>query len=159
VVIPSLPGHGSSGKPTDLGWNPERVAHAWIELMSGLGYTRYVAQGGDWGNTVIEQMALLAPPGLLAIHTNMHGAVPADIAQAPLSGEQPQSLSADERQAYGQLKFFYDNGLGYAQEISHGRKHCMRWTIRRLALPLGCSTMTLAVMNSSREPSPAKRSV
>ena len=119
VVIPSLPGHGFSGKPTDLGWNPVRVAHAWIELMNRLGYSRYVAQGGDWGNAVTEQMALIAPPGLLGIHTNMPGAVPANIAQALLVGEQPPGLSADEHRAYGQLKFFYDNGLGYAQEMSH----------------------------------------
>jgi pimeloyl-ACP methyl ester carboxylesterase len=119
VVIPSLPGHGFSGKPTDLGWNPVRVAQAWIVLMNRLGYSRYVAQGGDWGNAVTEQMALLEPPGLLGIHTNMPGAVPADIAQALLSGEQPPGLSADEHHAYDQLKFFYDNGLGYAQEMSH----------------------------------------
>jgi len=119
VVIPSLPGHGFSGKPTDLGWNPVRVAHAWIVLMNRLGYSRYVAQGGDWGNAVTEQMALLAPPGLLGIHTNMPGAVPPDIAEALLSGEQPAGLSTDEHHAYEQLKFFYDNGLGYAQEMSH----------------------------------------
>jgi pimeloyl-ACP methyl ester carboxylesterase len=119
VVIPSLPGHGFSGKPTDLGWNPVRVAHAWIVLMHRLGYSRYVAQGGDWGNAVTEQMALLAPPGLLGIHTNMPGAVPPDIAQALLSDEQPSGLSTDEHRAYEQLKFFYDNGLGYAQEMSH----------------------------------------
>jgi pimeloyl-ACP methyl ester carboxylesterase len=120
VVIPSLPGHGFSGKPTDLGWNPVRVARAWIVLMNRLGYTRYVAQGGDWGNAVTEQMALIAPPGLLGIHTNMPGAVPQDIARALLSGDPPPpNLGADEQRAYGQLKFFYDNGLGYAQEMSH----------------------------------------
>jgi pimeloyl-ACP methyl ester carboxylesterase len=119
VVIPSLPGHGFSGKPTDLGWNPVRIAHAWIVLMDRLGYSRYVAQGGDWGNAVTEQMALIAPPGLLGIHTNMPGAVPPDIAKALLSGERPSNLSTDENRAYDQLKFFYDNGLGYAQEMSH----------------------------------------
>jgi pimeloyl-ACP methyl ester carboxylesterase len=119
VVIPSLPGHGFSGKPTELGWNPVRIAHAWIELMNRLGYTRYVAQGGDWGNAVTEQMALIAPAGLLGIHTNMPGAVPPSIAQALLIGDEPPNLSADEHRAYGQLKFFYDNGLGYAQEMSH----------------------------------------
>ena len=97
VVIPSLPGHGFSGKPTDLGWNPVRIAHAWIELMNRLGYSRYVAQGGDWGNAVTEQMALIAPPGLLGIHTNMPGAVPAGIAQALLSSERPSNLSTDEK--------------------------------------------------------------
>jgi pimeloyl-ACP methyl ester carboxylesterase len=119
VVIPSLPGHGFSGKPTDLGWNPVRIAHAWIVLMDRLGYSRYVAQGGDWGNAVTEQMALIAPRGLLGIHTNMPGAVPPDIAKALLSGERPSNLSTDENRAYDQLKFFYDNGLGYAQEMSH----------------------------------------
>jgi pimeloyl-ACP methyl ester carboxylesterase len=119
VVIPSLPGHGFSGKPTDLGWNPVRIAHAWIELMNRLGYSRYVAQGGDWGNAVTEQMALIAPTGLLGIHTNMPGAVPPNIAQALLAGGEPPNLSADEHRAYDQLKFFYDNGLGYAQEMSH----------------------------------------
>ena len=119
VVIPSLPGHGFSGKPTDIGWNPARIARAWIALMDRLGYSRYVAQGGDWGNAVTEQMALIAPPGLLGIHTNMPGAVPANIAKALLSDERPSNLSSDENRAYDQLKFFYDNGLGYAQEMSH----------------------------------------
>ena len=82
VVIPSLPGHGFSGKPTATGWDPIRIARAWIVLMQRLGYTRYVAQGGDWGNAVTEQMALLTPPGLLGIHTNMPATVPADIAKA-----------------------------------------------------------------------------
>jgi pimeloyl-ACP methyl ester carboxylesterase len=119
VVIPSLPGHGFSGKPTDLGWNPLRIAHAWVVLMNRLGYSRYVAQGGDWGNAVTEQMAVIAPPGLLGIHTNMPGAVPVDIAKALLSDERPSNLSTDENRAYDQLEFFYDKGLGYAQEMSH----------------------------------------
>jgi pimeloyl-ACP methyl ester carboxylesterase len=119
VVIPSLPGHGFSGKPTDLGWNPVRVAQAWIVLMKRLGYTRYVAQGGDWGNAVTEQMALLAPPELIGIHTNMPATVPEDIANALLSGNRPAGLSSDESHAYDQLDFFYSNGLGYAQEMSH----------------------------------------
>ena len=120
VVIPSLPGHGFSGKPTDLGWNPVRVAHAWIELMNRLGYSRYVAQGGDWGNAVTEQMALLAPPGLLGIHTNMPATVPADVETALHSGEPaPSGLSDDERRAYDQLDFFYKHGLGYAQEMAN----------------------------------------
>ncbi len=119
VVIPSLPGHGFSGKPTALGWDPVRVARAWIVLMKRLGYTRYVAQGGDWGNAVTEQMALLAPPELLGIHTNMPAAVPTDIAKALLSSSPvPAGLSADERHAYEQLDSFYRTGLGYAQEMS-----------------------------------------
>jgi len=119
VVIPSLPGHGFSGKPTDLGWNPVRVARAWIVLMKRLGYTRYVAQGGDWGNAVTEQMALIAPPELIGIHTNMPAAVPSAIAEALLTGNRPTGLSSDENRAYDQLDFFYSNGLGYAQEMSH----------------------------------------
>ncbi len=89
VVIPSLPGHGFSGKPTATGWDPIRIARAWIVLMERLGYTRYVAQGGDWGNAVTEQMALLTPPGLLGIHTNMAATVPDDIQSALDAGDPP----------------------------------------------------------------------
>src|SRR5947209_6171945 len=101
VVIPSLPGHGFSGKPTTTGWDPIRIAHAWIALMQRLGYTRYVAQGGDWGNAVTEQMALLKPEGLLGIHTNMPATIPDDIATALASGSPaPANLSADEQYAW-----------------------------------------------------------
>jgi pimeloyl-ACP methyl ester carboxylesterase len=119
VVIPSLPGYGFSAAPTALGWDPVRIARAWIVLMQRLGYTRYVAQGGDWGNAVTEQMALLAPPGLIGIHTNMPATVPDGIAKAlETGGVPPPGLSADERYAYGQLDFFYKHGLAYAQEMS-----------------------------------------
>ena len=118
VVIPSLPGYGFSGKPTTIGWEPVRIAHAWIELMKRLGYKRYVAQGGDWGNAVSETMALIAPPELLGIHTNMPATVPADISKALSSGGAvPSDLSADEKNAYQQLDFFYKKGLGYANEM------------------------------------------
>jgi pimeloyl-ACP methyl ester carboxylesterase len=105
VVIPSMPGYGFSGKPTSTGWGPERMARAWAELMKRLGYTRYVAQGGDWGAFVVDQMGLQAPAGLLAIHTNMPATVPADVDEALQAGDPPPSgLSADERRAYEQLE-------------------------------------------------------
>ena len=105
VVIPSMPGYGFSGKPTSTGWGPERIARAWAELMKRLGYTRYVAQGGDWGAFVVDQMGLQAPAGLLAIHTNMAATVPADVDKALQAGDPPPSgLSAEERRAYEQLE-------------------------------------------------------
>lgn len=120
LVIPSLPGHGFSGKPTALGWDPQRIARAWIVLMKRLGYSRYVAQGGDWGNAVTEQMAVIAPPELLGIHTNMPATVPDDITKAlQPGGSRPSSMSADERYAYDQLDDFYKHGLGYAIEMSN----------------------------------------
>jgi pimeloyl-ACP methyl ester carboxylesterase len=118
IVIPSLPGHGFSGKPTTTGWDPIRIAGAWIELMDRLGYSRYVAQGGDWGNAVTEQMALKRPAGLLGIHTNMPATVPADIETRLQSGDPPPAdLSEDERYAWDQLDFFYKHGLAYSQEM------------------------------------------
>jgi pimeloyl-ACP methyl ester carboxylesterase len=104
VVIPSMPGYGFSGKPTSTGWGPERMGRAWAKLMKRLGYTRYVAQGGDWGAFVVDQMGLQAPEGLLAIHTNYPGSVPADVYTALVAGDPPPSgLSAEERRAYEQL--------------------------------------------------------
>jgi pimeloyl-ACP methyl ester carboxylesterase len=119
VVIPSLPGYGFSGKPTASGWGPNRIASAWTVLMKRLGYTRFVAQGGDWGNSVTEFMALQTPPELIGIHTNMAATVPADIERALQTGAPPpQVLSDDEKRAWDQLDFFYKHGLGYAQEMS-----------------------------------------
>ena len=119
VVIPSLPGHGFSGKPTATGWDPIRIARAWIVLMKRLGYTRYVAQGGDWGNAVTEQMALQAPPGLIGIHTNMPATLPQEISDALQFGRPaPAGLSVEEKGAWDQLDFFYKHGLGYAQEMA-----------------------------------------
>jgi pimeloyl-ACP methyl ester carboxylesterase len=104
LVIPSMPGYGFSGKPTSTGWGPERMGRAWNELMKRLGYGRYVAQGGDWGAFVVDQMGLQEPEGLLAIHTNMPATVPADVDKASLAGDPPPSgLSAEERRAYEQL--------------------------------------------------------
>ncbi|WP_286751769.1 MULTISPECIES: epoxide hydrolase family protein [Sphingobacterium] len=118
VVIPSIPGHGFSGKPTELGWNPVRVAKAWITLMDRLGYHKYVAQGGDWGNAISENMALIAPKSLLGIHTNMAATVPSEISQALAKGIIPADLGPDEKNAFTQLDFFYKKGLGYANEMS-----------------------------------------
>jgi pimeloyl-ACP methyl ester carboxylesterase len=108
IVIPSMPGYGFSEKPTSTGWGPERMARAWDVLMKRLGYSRYVAQGGDWGAVVVDQMGLQAPEGLLAIHSNMPGVVPADIDKATLAGEPPPpGLTGDELDAYNQLLSSY----------------------------------------------------
>ncbi|HEY2798716.1 MAG TPA: alpha/beta fold hydrolase [Thermoanaerobaculia bacterium] len=120
VVIPSLPGYGFSGKPTAPGWTPVTIAKAWATLMQRLGYTRYVAQGGDWGNAISEVMALQQPPGLLAISTNMPATVPANISKALAFHEAPPAdLTADERLAWDQLDDFYNKGLGYAIEMNN----------------------------------------
>jgi pimeloyl-ACP methyl ester carboxylesterase len=119
VVIPSLPGYGFSGKPTATGWQPARIATAWTTLMRKLGYKKFVAQGGDWGNAISEVMALQAPPELLGISTNMAATVPPEISKEISAGTKPPStLSADERNAWNQLSVFYLTGLGYAQEMS-----------------------------------------
>jgi pimeloyl-ACP methyl ester carboxylesterase len=120
VVIPSLPGYGHSGKPTKPGWNPVSIAKAWATLMQRLGYTKYVAQGGDWGNAISEVMALQQPPGLLGIHTNMAATVPSDVSKAlAMGGPPPAGLSPDEKHAWDQLADFYKNGLGYAIEMNN----------------------------------------
>jgi len=108
LVIPSMPGYGFSAKPTTTGWDPNRIARAWAALMTRLGYTKFVAQGGDWGGLVTQQMAVQAPPGLIGIHTNMPGAVPPELDDAAAAGAPaPSALLADERQAYEQLAFVY----------------------------------------------------
>ena len=120
VVIPSLPGYGFSGKPTAPGWTPDRIARAWTALMQRLGYTKFVAQGGDWGNAVSETMALQEPPGLLGINSNMAATVPPNISKALAFHEPPPAdLTAEERNAWNQLDFFYTKGLGYAIEMSN----------------------------------------
>ncbi|NIJ20699.1 pimeloyl-ACP methyl ester carboxylesterase [Sphingomonas naasensis] len=120
VVIPSIPGHGFSGKPTELGWDPVRVAKAWAVLMDRLGYKRFVASGGDWGDPITEQLAVHEPGRVLGVHLNMPSAIPPEIEAAlAAGGAPPAGLSAEEQQAYEQLDFFYKNGLGYAQEMNH----------------------------------------
>jgi len=118
VVIPSLPGHGFSANPTETGWDPIRIAKAWATLMERLGYDSYVAQGGDWGNAVTEQLALLEPPGLLGIHTNMPATLSPEISQGVQSGASaPEGLSADEKRAYDILVHFFATGTAYAAEM------------------------------------------
>jgi len=118
LVIPSLPGHGFSGKPTETGWDPVRIARAWVVLMKRLGYERFVAQGGDWGNAVTEQLALLRPAGLGGIHTNMPATLSPEISQGVRSGAPaPAGLSADEKKAYDILVHFFATGTAYAQEM------------------------------------------
>jgi pimeloyl-ACP methyl ester carboxylesterase len=121
LVIPSIPGCGFSGKPTDTGWDPARIARAWVVLMKRLGYTEFVAQGGDWGAVITDVMATQAPPELLGIHTNMPGIVPTDIAKGfgPLRADPaPSGLSAEERRAFEQVSYVYTKGIGYAVEMA-----------------------------------------
>ena len=125
VVIPSMPGYGFSAKPEETGWDVARIARAWTELMTRLGYTRFVAQGGDWGALITEVMGAQAPAGLIGIHTNMPGALPPGISKAIASNvlgagdPAPTGLSADEQRAYERLSFLYTKGLGYALEMGN----------------------------------------
>ena len=120
LVIPSIPGYGFSGKPTTSGWDPSRIANAWVALMKRLGYSRFVAQGGDWGGMITDAMAKQAPPELLGIHLNWVFAVPAEIDKTIQSGGTlPADLSPDERHACEQIATAYKKGLGYAIEMSN----------------------------------------
>jgi pimeloyl-ACP methyl ester carboxylesterase len=118
LVIPSMPGYGYSGKPTSTGWDVAHIARAWVVLMKRLGYTKFVAQGGDWGAVVTEQMGLDAAPELLGIHVNMPGIFPVEIDQAAFSGAPaPSGLSADEKVAYERLQFVYQKGIAYGFQM------------------------------------------
>src|SRR6202521_1167992 len=118
LVIPSMPGYGYSGKPTTTGWDPAHITRAWTVLMKRLGYTKFVAQGGDWGAIITELMGAQAPPELLGIHTNMPNVIPVDIDKAAFSGAlAPARLSADEKVAYERLSFVYAKGIGYGFQM------------------------------------------
>ena len=123
LVIPSIPGYGFSGKPTTTGWDPDHIARAWVVLMNRLGYTQFVAQGGDWGAIITDLMGAQAPDGLLGIHSNMPGTVPPDVSKAVTSNvygtgwPRPANLSPEESRAYDQLSFLFTKGIGYALEM------------------------------------------
>jgi pimeloyl-ACP methyl ester carboxylesterase len=118
VVIPSIPGYGFSGRPSTTGWDPPHIARAWVTLMKRLGYTKFVAQGGDWGAVITEVMGAQADPGLLGIHSNMAGVVPAEINKALFTGAPlPSNLSDEERRTVKSLDFVYKKGIGYAYQM------------------------------------------
>jgi pimeloyl-ACP methyl ester carboxylesterase len=119
LVIPSLPGYGFSGKPSEPGWDPARIARAWVVLMKRLGYRRFVAQGGDWGSPICNEMGKLASPDLLGIHVNLPGTVPPQIFKLIAAGDPPPSdLSADERRAFDQIKIAFTKRRAYAIEMA-----------------------------------------
>ncbi len=118
VVIPNMPGYGFSGKPTTTGWDPVRIARAWTTLMKRLGYTHFVAQGGDWGGLVVDEMGVQAPDGLIGIHTNFPRVVPPDVSRAmQIGASAPAGLSDEERGQFERLKVFFAKGVAYALEM------------------------------------------
>jgi pimeloyl-ACP methyl ester carboxylesterase len=118
LVIPSMPGYGFSGKPAETGWDTVRMASAYTELMKRLGYTRFVATGGDWGGHIVDQMGVQAPPELAGIHTNFPGAVRADVAAVAQTGAPaPSGLSDEETRVYEKIKEFFATDVYYALEM------------------------------------------
>ena len=147
LVIPSIPGYGYSPAPTTLGWDPIRIAKAWLVLMQRLGYNQFVAQGGDWGASITQELALIAPTNVLAIHSNMAGTVPADILSLATAGAKPPAgLAGDELHAFEQLSDFYTKHLGYAVEHGEPPADALRpWAIPPLGSRPGSSTTTRTV--------------
>ena len=118
LVIPSMPGYGFSGKPATTGWDAPHIARAWVVLMKRLGYTKFVAQGGDWGAVITDSMGVQAAPELLGIHTNMPGAIPAEIDKAAFTGApMPDGLSPEEKLAFERLQFVYSKGIAYGYQM------------------------------------------
>ena len=151
VVIPSMPGYGFSGKPTTTGWGPERIARAWDVLMKRLGYTSYVAQGGDWGAVVAELMGVQAPKGLLGIHTNMPSVVPPTIDAAAFAGAPaPAGLSADEKHRLRAAGVRLSKGVDYGFQMGLRPQTLTALADSPVGLATFCSTTTRAAWSSSR---------
>ena len=145
LVVPSMPGYGFSGKPTTTGWDPSRIARAWVVLMKRLGYTKFVAQGGDWGAIITDLMATQGHPELLGIHSNMPGIFSADIEKAALSGAPaPSGLSADEKLAYERLVFDMRRASATATKWGCARRPFTELQIPPSALPVISSITTRA---------------
>ena len=148
VVIPSMPGYGFSGKPTETGWGPERIARAWFVLMKRLGYNRYVAQGGDWGALITEHMALLAPPELIAIHTNMPGTIPPEIVKALAAGSPPPRISGPRKsRRMSRSRFSTNTAWATPMRWRCARRRSMGSSIYRPVWRHGFSTTTPTAMH------------
>ncbi len=158
LVIPSMPGYGYSGKPATTGWGPAQIARAWIVLMKRLGYTKFVAQGGDWGALIVDMMGVEAPPELLAIHTNMAGAVPAEIGKALQFGEPPPAgLTAEEKGLGISSTTSSSTGSPMPRRWGTARRRCTALRIRPSAWPAGFLTTTSAATSSWRASSMVTR--
>jgi pimeloyl-ACP methyl ester carboxylesterase len=150
LVIPSMPGYGFSGKPTTPGWGPERIARAWAVLMARLGYTQYVAQGGDWGALIVDMMGVQAPPGLLGIHTNMAGVLPPEIDKAALAGApRHPTFRPTRRRPMTSSPSSTNTAWPPHRKWGTALKHCTGSQIHLSGWPHGYSTMTCAATSSS----------